>query len=235
MDGRALLSVVDEALELADCRMVDLDATRRVPGLLPAVYLAEFDENDLGLRNFLRPGTYVPVALGRKAPRHDTTVYSFTRVEPVCRGGDPGTRPRGHRPGPFWMLARQRQFGELTGEDAGSPVQVAFVQTESASTAGSRRAAPCSPYSPEADVVEALVAGEARRARAQHTRSLAGRTGARRGSAAAVGAELLAAFPLPVTADSPRHLVRAAGLFADGLAVAAAVGAAVGRDGRGAR
>ena len=42
----ALLSVVDEALELADCRMVDLDATRRVPALLPAVYLAEFDEND---------------------------------------------------------------------------------------------------------------------------------------------------------------------------------------------
>ncbi len=38
----SLLSVVDEALELADCRMVDLDATRRVPLFLPAVYLAEF-------------------------------------------------------------------------------------------------------------------------------------------------------------------------------------------------
>ena len=35
----ALLSVVDEALELADCRIVDLDAARRVPALLPAIYL----------------------------------------------------------------------------------------------------------------------------------------------------------------------------------------------------
>ena len=57
----ALLSVVDEALELADCRMVDLDATRRVPALLPAVYVAEFDENDLGLRHLLNAATEFPV------------------------------------------------------------------------------------------------------------------------------------------------------------------------------
>jgi hypothetical protein len=49
----ALFSVVEEALELADCRMVDFDATRRVPGFLPAVYLSEFDEDDVGLRRFL--------------------------------------------------------------------------------------------------------------------------------------------------------------------------------------
>ncbi len=57
----ALLSVVDEALELADCRMVDLDATRRVPALLPAVYLAEFDEDDLGIRHFLNAANQFPV------------------------------------------------------------------------------------------------------------------------------------------------------------------------------
>ena len=57
----ALLSVVDEALELADCRMVDLDAARRVPALLPAVYLAEFDENDLGVRRFLGAADKFPV------------------------------------------------------------------------------------------------------------------------------------------------------------------------------
>ncbi len=57
----SLLSVVDEALELADCRMVDLDATRRVPALLPAVYLAEFDENDLDIRHLLNAATTFPV------------------------------------------------------------------------------------------------------------------------------------------------------------------------------
>jgi hypothetical protein len=57
----ALLSVVDEALELANCRMVDLDAARRVPALLPAVYLAEYDENDLAIRNLLNVTNKFPV------------------------------------------------------------------------------------------------------------------------------------------------------------------------------
>jgi len=48
-------------------------------------------------------------------------VYSLTRVEPVSRGGDPGRGLAATVQDPFWMLARQRQFGELTGEDAGSP------------------------------------------------------------------------------------------------------------------
>jgi hypothetical protein len=49
----ALFSVVEEALELAECRMVDYDATRRVPAFLPAVYLAEYDEDDVGFRKLL--------------------------------------------------------------------------------------------------------------------------------------------------------------------------------------
>jgi hypothetical protein len=57
----SLLSVVDEALELADCRMVDLDAARRVPGLLPAVYIAEFDADDVGMRRFLNLANEFPV------------------------------------------------------------------------------------------------------------------------------------------------------------------------------
>src|SRR4029077_12027328 len=76
-----------------------------------------------------RPGTYVPVALGER-PDVTATVYSLARGEPVCRGGDPGKGLAATVEDPLWMLARQRQFGELTGEDAGSPVQVAFVQTE---------------------------------------------------------------------------------------------------------
>lgn len=40
----ALFSVVDEALSLATCRAVDLDAARRIPALLPAIYLSEYEE-----------------------------------------------------------------------------------------------------------------------------------------------------------------------------------------------
>jgi hypothetical protein len=155
-----------------------------------------------------------------------TTVYSFTRVEPVCRGGDPGQGLAATVQDPFWMLARQRQFGELTGEDAGSPVQVAFVQTETRLDGWKPEDGAVLPYSPVTDVVEALVAGEA----AGPAHSTLDRMQAGRALAAAVpasvGAALRAAFPLPVTPDSPRMLARAAALFADGLAVAAAVAAA---------
>lgn len=64
----ALLSVVDEAMELAACRMVDLDATRRVPGVLPAIYVDEFDETDLDLRRFLGVANNFPVRWVAKEP-----------------------------------------------------------------------------------------------------------------------------------------------------------------------
>ena len=56
----SLLSVVDEALELATCRMVDLDAARRLPAFLPAAYLEEFDDDDLGMRRFVRAAQQFP-------------------------------------------------------------------------------------------------------------------------------------------------------------------------------
>ncbi len=160
-----------------------------------------------------------------------TTVYSFTRVEPVSRGGDPGRGLAATVQDPFWMLARQRQFGELTGEDAGSPVQVTFAQTETAFDGWTPEGGDVLPYSPKTDVVEALAAGEA----AGPAHSTLDRLEAGRALAAAVsktaGDKLRAAFPLPVTPDSPRLLARAAEHFADGLAVAAAVaGAADGTD-----
>lgn len=160
-----------------------------------------------------------------------TTVNSFTRVEPVSRGGDPGRGLAATVQDPFWMLARQRQFGELTGEDAGSPVQVAFVQTEARFDGWKPERGSVLPYSPQADVVEALVAGEA----AGPAHSTLDRLHAARALAAAVstsvGAKLRTAFPLQVAPNSPRILARAAARFADGLAVAAAfAGAADGTD-----
>ena len=160
-----------------------------------------------------------------------TAVYSFTRVEPVSRGGDPGRGLAATVQDPFWMLARQKQFGELSGEDAGSPVQVAFVHTEARFDGWKPESGAVLPYSPVADVVEALVAGEA----AGPAHSTLDRLQAGRALAAAVStavaAKLRAAFRLQVSPDSPRLLARAATKFADGLAVAAAfAGAAGGTD-----
>lgn len=56
----SMFSVVDEALELAACRMVDLDATRRVPALLPAAYVAEYDPNGLDVRKLLGAAATFP-------------------------------------------------------------------------------------------------------------------------------------------------------------------------------
>jgi hypothetical protein len=157
-----------------------------------------------------------------------TTVYSLTRVEPVCRGGDPGRGLAATVQDPFWMLARQRQFGELTGDDTGSPVQVEFMQTEARLDGWKPMSGAVLPYSSETDVVEALVAGEA----AGPANSTLDRLQAGRALSATVAgsvvARLRAAFPLPVTDDSPRLLTRAAAQFADGLAVAAAFASATG-------
>jgi len=160
-----------------------------------------------------------------------TAVYSLTRVEPVSRGGDPGHGLAATVQDPFWMLARQRQFGELAGDDAGSPVQVAFVQREMRFDGWKPESGAVLPYSPQTDVAEAMVAGEA----AGPAHSTLDRVQAGRALAAAVspsvGAKLRAAFPVHVAPDAPRILARSAALFADGLAVAAAVaGAAAGTD-----
>ncbi len=160
-----------------------------------------------------------------------TTVHSLTRVEPVCRGGDPGQGLAATVQDPLWMLARQLQFGELAGADAGTPTQVTFQQGELALDGWKPVNGAVEPYSPQADVLEALVAGEA----AGPAHSTFDRLEAGRALAAAVSSsvatKLRAAFPLLVGADPPRLLLRAAPLFADGLSVAAAyTGAAGGSD-----
>src|SRR4029079_17220612 len=53
-------------------------------------------------------------------------VSAVPRVEPISREGDPGRGLAAPVHDPLWGLARQRQFGELAGEDSGSPVQTAL-------------------------------------------------------------------------------------------------------------
>ena len=58
------------------------------------------------------------------------SITSWTRLEPRAREGDVrvGLQARIHDP--LWLLARQWQFGEFKGEDAGSPV-AARVEADS--------------------------------------------------------------------------------------------------------
>src|SRR5215472_12299455 len=50
------------------------------------------------------------------------SVTTWTRIEPRAREDDVQLGLQARVQDPLWMLARQWQFGEFRGEDAGSPV-----------------------------------------------------------------------------------------------------------------
>lgn len=52
-----------------------------------------------------------------------SSLTTWQRLEPLPRSNDLRLGLRAEIADPLWLLARQRQFGELRGEDAGSPVQ----------------------------------------------------------------------------------------------------------------
>jgi hypothetical protein len=60
-----------------------------------------------------------------------SSITTWTRLEPLPKSEDFTTVLRAEIADPLWLLARQRQFGELRGEDAGFPVQ-AQLAAESA-------------------------------------------------------------------------------------------------------
>jgi hypothetical protein len=76
-----------------------------------------------------------------------SSVTTWTRLEPLPRSADFTTGLRGELADPLWLLARQRQFGELRGEDAGSPVQAQL-------TAQSARISRYHPGEPGANAAE---------------------------------------------------------------------------------
>ena len=57
------------------------------------------------------------------------SLTTWQRLEPIPRSDDLRIGLRAEIADPLWLLARQRQFGELTGEDAGSPVETRFTAT----------------------------------------------------------------------------------------------------------
>ncbi len=52
------------------------------------------------------------------------SITSWTRIEPRARNEEMGTALQARVWDPLWLLARQWQVGELTAEDAGSPIMV---------------------------------------------------------------------------------------------------------------
>jgi hypothetical protein len=156
------------------------------------------------------------------------TVWAFHRVEPVSRQGDPGMALAAVVADPLWMLARQRQYGELAGEDAGSPIRVDFRVVSHPIDGWSADGETVLPYDPASQVLEAVVAGES----AGPAHSLRDRIDAGRRIAAAVSAgvndALRAAFPLDASATSDLLFQAAPARFCDGLAAALAVTNAAG-------
>ncbi|MET0765450.1 MAG: hypothetical protein ABWY29_11330 [Blastococcus sp.] len=112
-----LLQVVRETSELAKLRAIEVGDLPLLDDLLPAIrispegptgnYLASIEENP-------RPGTdrAGPFRLETGRPE------SVTQVESGLAA---------HVHDPLWLLTRQWQFGEFTGQDAGSPAVVRLI------------------------------------------------------------------------------------------------------------
>jgi hypothetical protein len=54
----------------------------------------------------------------------------WTRLEPRCRSADLSAALEARTHDPYWMLARQWQLGELSGDDAGSPVLASITSVD---------------------------------------------------------------------------------------------------------
>jgi hypothetical protein len=54
----------------------------------------------------------------------------WTRLEPRCRNADLTSALEARTHDPYWMLARQWQFGEMAGDDTGTPILAAVTSSE---------------------------------------------------------------------------------------------------------
>lgn len=149
-------------------------------------------------------------------------VFLRHRLEPISREGDPGRGLAATVQDPLWLLARQLQFGELTGEDAGSPVQ-AEARLTSAAITGWRPTpdAAVLPIDPATDVFDATITGE----RAAGDLTTRDRLDAGRRLVSIIDASaratLIGRFALTVPDGST--LAAAAERFPDGIAAALAM------------
>ena len=151
-----------------------------------------------------------------------TGYYLNHRVEPISREGDPGRGLAAPVHDPLWLLARQYQFGELDGEDTGSPVQVDFRLASQPLDGWASAEGDMNPYDPRRDVLDSLVSGES----AGSGPSLRDRVTAGRHLVAILPTErevLLTEFPVSAPPNASRIALRLASSYPDGVAAALAV------------
>jgi hypothetical protein len=153
------------------------------------------------------------------------SVTSWYRIEPQSEDPTPGPDRalQARIYDPAWLLGRQWQLGELTGEDAASP---AWVRVRLAGTPLSRLRLGGPPQDVEAaDLLEPLVEGEAERAADWPAALTAGQHFLAALDLAGLGTlapEFRSAYPLPDPGDGSARVrvLRRRGL--DGVALAAA-------------
>ena len=163
------------------------------------------------------------------------TTTTWHRLEPRVRGGDPAIGLKAAVHDPLWLLGRQWQMGELSGEDAAFPVAVR-VETEAHPLSRFRAGDAGAPvaYDPAARPLEEMVERELPRAPTLRQRLDAWtrlRAMLEAAGQGALAAPLAAAHPLPPApegvsdpADVRLRLLAGANAV-DGLAVAAALAA----------
>src|SRR3954454_4436349 len=68
-------------------------------------------------------------ALDRRVFQPDPSATTWSRLEPLPTSDDVSESLQARIADPLWMLARQWQFNEFQGEDAGSPIAAALRMT----------------------------------------------------------------------------------------------------------
>jgi hypothetical protein len=131
------------------------------------------------------------------------SITTWTRVEPRARAGDMRPAIEAQLHDPLWSLARQWQFGEFLGDDAGSPIWVRVRGYADRITRYRPGTATAEPYEPDVPL-EALVERESGTGAdlrtsaesGQHLRRLLNTAGL-----SPVADAVLREYPLPVPSD----------------------------------
>ncbi len=129
---------------------------------------------------------------------------TWDRIEPSCtsKALEPGLRAE--VADPLWLLARQWQFGEFTGDDAASPIQARLRtrthRSAATHTAGLDKPTPLTPDTPLEATVEAEPLDDSIGLRVEAGVELAGAC-VGRASPIPTGRRLHSAFPVPIAED----------------------------------
>ena len=176
-----LLETVQETISLARLRTITLRELDGMAGLIPALYLPNNYTRDVASVSFKGLVTAADAAGSGHRPHGGSrqamsdpiwslpvgeldlelaklpSAVTWSRLEPLALTSDLTAGLQALLGDPLWLLARQWQFGELHGEDAGTPIS-AVVEIEQASLSRLRRGSSGVPI----DLVDESVPLEAR-------------------------------------------------------------------------